>query len=78
MFGGFDNYDYDDRDRKIGLQKGQKLKIKVEGKGAKGDFFGKVQGLVVFIRDCNAVPVGDFIEIEVIEVRDKCAFAKRL
>ena len=73
-----DNYDYMGKDKMGGLQKGQKMKIKVEGKGAKGDFFGKVKGLVVFIRDCNAVPVGDFIEIEVIEVRDKCAFAKRL
>jgi predicted RNA-binding protein with TRAM domain len=74
-----DNYDYDDRDRMmVGLQKGQRLKIKVEGKGSKGDFFGKVKGLVVFIKDCNAVPIGEAIEIEVTEVSEKVAFAKRI
>ena len=73
-----DNYDYMGKDKMGGLQKGQKLKIKVEGKGSKGDFFGKLKGLVIFIKDCKAVPVGDLIEIEITEVSDKVAFAKRL
>jgi predicted RNA-binding protein with TRAM domain len=78
LVGKFDNYDYDERDRMVGLQKGQKLKIKVEGKGSKGDFFGKLKGLVIFIRDCNAVPIGEAIEIEITEVSEKVAFAKRV
>ena len=39
---------------------------------------GKVKGLVVFIKECNAVPIGEAIEIEITEVSEKVAFAKRV
>jgi len=60
-----------------GVIVGQKLKVMVVGRGSQGDPIAKYKGLVIFIKNTNAaVKKGDYLEIEITEVKPHCAMAK--
>ena len=56
---------------------GDRLTVKIEGKGAKGDWKAKAQsGLIIFIKDTGAIEEGEIVDIIVTAVKPTCAFAK--
>lgn len=63
---------------KANLVKGQKLKLEVVGKGEKGDHFGKVDGMVIFIKakEGEELKKGVFYKVVLTNVCQKCAFAE--
>jgi len=71
--------DRDDEPKEAKVQPvvGEVVRIKVIGLGKKGDFFGKYNGLVVFIKAKEAkLPVGSLVTLKIIEVRNTCAFGE--
>ena len=54
------------------------MTIQVKGKGQKGDFFGKVDGAVCFIKKKpdQVIDFGDFVDVRIKNVSDKCIFAE--
>lgn len=74
-----DSYGYSNENgnkKKTQLKVGDTIRIKVIGLGKKGDFFGKQDGLVVFIKAKEAkIPVETLVTVKITEVRDTCAFS---
>jgi len=64
--------------KKSPVKVGDRLRVKVLGVGAKGDFYTKYEGLVIFIKEASKCSVDEGIYIEVIEVKDRHAFAKKI
>lgn len=65
----------------MGSQKvevGQRITCRIEGTGSKGDPYTRVSGFVVFIRGFPNGETGQTIDIEIIEVRERCAFGKKV
>jgi len=59
------------------VQEGDRLTVRIEGKGTKGDWKAKSQsGLIIFIKDAGAVEEGEIVDIIVTAVKPTCAFAK--
>jgi hypothetical protein len=55
------------------------LRLKVIGKGSKGDFFGKINNVVCFIKlndDQPSLVFDDVIDVKVTNVTEKCVFAE--
>lgn len=52
--------------------------IEVKGKGRKGDFFGKIDGAVCFIKqkEESVIDVGDFVDVKITKVTEKCIFSE--
>lgn len=51
--------------------------MKVVGKGAKGNFFGKIDNIICFIKDSvKNLSFGDVIEVQIYNVTEKCLFCE--
>jgi predicted RNA-binding protein with TRAM domain len=57
---------------------GEHIKLQLLGTGSKGDFYGRHKGLVIFVKDVNTTTPQDTIMVEIIEVKERCAFAKKV
>jgi|APFre7841882630_1041343.scaffolds.fasta_scaffold00023_69 predicted RNA-binding protein with TRAM domain len=57
---------------------GEHIKLQLLGTGSKGDFYGRHKGFVVFVRDVNTTTPQDTIMVEITEVKERCAFAKKV
>ena len=57
---------------------GEHIKLQLLGTGAKGDLYGRHKGFVVFVRDVKTTTPQDIIMVEVVEVKERCAFAKKV
>lgn len=57
---------------------GEHLRVRVDGVGSKGDLYTRYKELIIFIKGENACKVGEGIDIEIIDVKERCAFAKRI
>lgn len=60
------------------LAQGQVIEVKVEDRGAKGDWKGRYKGLVVFIKGegADSLKSGDVVKVEITDMKPKCAFAR--
>ena len=52
--------------------------LKVMGKGAKGDFFGKINNVICFIADTKGekIKYDEIIDVKIINVTPNCLFAE--
>ena len=57
---------------------GEKVKIIVEGKGQKGDWFGHYQSMVVFVKGESPIPLAENEEVtvEISAITVNCAFGR--
>jgi len=56
---------------------GDIIQLLVEGKGAKGDYFGKVQGYIIFIKSEDEIILEDeeVVEVKITKVDPRMGFA---
>jgi len=57
---------------------GETLKLKLLGTGSKGDFYGKKSGYIIFVRDLKKAQPNEIITVEITDVKERCAFAKKI
>jgi predicted RNA-binding protein with TRAM domain len=57
---------------------GERLRVRVDGVGSKGDLYARHRELIIFIKGESKCVVGEAVDIEIVDVKENCAFAKRL
>lgn len=67
-----------DIEKKPALKIGEQIKLKLLGTGAKGDLYGKHRGLVIFVKGVTTTQPQEVVMVEITEVKQRCAFAKKL
>lgn len=64
--------------RKEVVKKGEQLRLKIQGVGSKGDFYGKYRNFIIFIKDLKRCAVGEEVIVEIVDIKDRCAFGKKI
>jgi predicted RNA-binding protein with TRAM domain len=64
--------------KKAPVVQGQLINLKLLGTGSRGDLFGKLSGFIIFVHGANQSDLDQTIPIEITEVREKYAFAKKV
>ncbi|WP_010477906.1 TRAM domain-containing protein [Thermococcus zilligii] len=59
--------------RKPPVKKGERYKVRIESLGKGGDGIARIKGFVIFVPNTN---VGDEVEIEIKNVKERFAFAE--
>lgn len=53
--------------------------IKVIGKGSQGDFFGKIDNIICFIKDSGSnLNFSDVVDVKIINTTEKCLFSEMI
>ena len=56
---------------------GEKLTVKIEGKGSRGDPYFHAQSLMVFVKSPEVpLDIGEEVTVEISAITVNCAFAK--
>jgi predicted RNA-binding protein with TRAM domain len=64
--------------KKAPVVQGSIINLKLLGTGSKGDLFGKVTGFIVFVHGTTEADLDKTLPVEITEVKEKCAFAKKV
>jgi predicted RNA-binding protein with TRAM domain len=57
---------------------GSLVRLKMLGRGGRGDAFGRIEGFVIFVGHLDDSDMNQFIDVEVTEVKQRCAFGKKI